>query len=132
MGNLQNFCNIQIVLHKLYQGSSIPTTKPLWDFHSSNEEYDPLCCNAVCFTDSPTFQRNASPASTAFMPGILFTPEDGGDVSLQSCRLPQIYTVLQPRRQICFNCSSVQNSRKKHVIWYYWSKWYHFKFKDFI
>jgi hypothetical protein len=33
------------------------------------------------------------------MPGILFTPEDGGDISLQNCRLPKIYIVLQPRRQ---------------------------------
>jgi hypothetical protein len=79
-----------------------------------------LCCNAVWFGEGPTFARNIlssssgsknepsnklavelslPPASAGLLLGLLFGPEDGGDMYLRNILLSSNYMALRPRRR---------------------------------
>jgi hypothetical protein len=73
----------------------------IWGSQSDDsEEYSVLCCNNVQFGESPMFQRYISPPSSAkqeilsilsafagFLLGLLFSPEDGGDMFFRNVGL---------------------------------------------
>jgi hypothetical protein len=63
------------------------------------EEYSLFGCNATQFRDSPTFRRKHSlslpPACAGFLLGLLFNPEEGGDMFVRNLRLSLSYKALQ-------------------------------------